>query len=201
MHIQDGFLPPLTIGVGFACAGALTLATLPRLKQASAPRVAMVTSVFFVGTLLAFPVGPSTVHLSFLALAGVVLGAAAFPAVLVGLALQRFLLQQGGVASLGVNATVMGVGALVAAGVFHLGKRRPTPLRGGLAGFLGTLVALVLFGAALLSAGEELTKVAYACLVLHAPVLLVEAVMTAAVVGFLLRVEPSLLGVPKESPP
>jgi cobalt/nickel transport system permease protein len=143
-------------------------------------------------------VAGTSVHLCLAALVGVVLGRAAFPAILVGVALQWALFGHGGLTTLGVNATNMGVGGLVAAGVFHAGRGRPV-LRAALAGFLGTLAALALYGTALFLAGRELRAVAWACLALHAPVLVIETVMTALVVGFLLRVQPDLLALPRSA--
>lgn len=194
MHIQDGFLPPETIALGIGCAGVLTAVTLPRLAAASPPRTAMVTSAFFVGTLLAFPFYGTSLHLSLVSVCGVILGAAAFPAILVGLTLQFALLGHGGLTTLGVNATTMGIGALVAAGVFRSGP--PSPRRGAFAGLLGTLAALTLYGAALLTAGDALQNVVKVVLVVHAPLLLIEAAITASVVKFLLRVQPDLLRAP-----
>ncbi len=183
----------------------MCLATLPRLATASPPRVAMATSAFFAATFIGIPFAGTHVHLVAVGLSGVLLGAAAFPSVVVGLVLQRLLLQYGGLATLGVNATTLGVGALVAAAVFHLGRRPEPPLddrarrrlawRAGFAGGLGTLVSLVLYGGALLTAEAALAKVAWVCLVAHAPVLVVEALMTGLVVGFLARVQPDLLGL------
>ena len=193
MHILDGMLPtPLWAG-GLVTGAALTAATLPALGRASPPRVAMATSAFFVASALAIPVPGTEVHASLLGLAGIVLGRAALPAVLVGLTLQKVLLGAGGWATLGVNLTTMGLGALVAAGVYRAGRRWPVRAAAA-AGALGTLVALVLYGAVLLAAGNELERVAWVAIALHAPVVLLEAALTAAAVRFLLRVQPDLVG-------
>lgn len=195
MHIADGVLPtPVWVG-GWVATGLLGLATLPALSRASPPRVAMITSAFFVASLLAFPLAGTSVHLVLVGLAGVVLGRAAFPSVLVALGLQLLMFRFGGAITLGVNALNMGLGALVAGAVFHgVARPRRAWLRGGLAGFLGTLTALGCYGAALLSAGEGLRAVAWASIGLHLPVLAVETVVTAQAVAFLERVRPELLG-------
>lgn len=207
MHILDGHLPALTLGVGFALSGALLAATLPSLDRASPPRVAMVSSAFFVASLLRVPTFAGTsLHLSLVGLTGIVLGRAAFPAVVVGLLLQWLMFGHGGLTTLGVNATTQGVGALVAAAVFHgrLRGRAREPdaipgrpvLRGALAGALGTASSLALYGAALLTAGEGLRNVAWACVAVHAPVLAIETALGASGVGFLLRARPELLTGP-----
>jgi cobalt/nickel transport system permease protein len=192
MHISEGVCPPPVLVAGFVVAGALTTATLPALARASAPRVSVLTGAFFAASLLQFRIGPGSVHLSLLGLTGIVLGRAALPAVLVGVSLQLFLFAQGGVTTLGLNVTTMGVGALVAGGVWRLGST-PSLWRAGLAAGLGTSVALALFAIALLSAGEALRAVATASFVLHAPVLALEIALTVIAVRFLARVQPSLL--------
>ena len=195
MHIVDGILPTPVWAAGWVVTGVVALATLPALTRASPPRVAMITSACFVGSLLAFPLAGTSVHLVLVGLAGVVLGRAAFPSVLVALGLQLLMFRFGGATTLGVNALNLGLGALVAGAVFH-GAPRPRRawLRGGLAGFLGTLTALACYGAALVSAGEGLRAVAWASIGLHLPVLAVETVVTAQAVAFLERVRPELLG-------
>jgi len=208
MHILDGHLPVLSLGVGFAVSGGLLAATLPSLDRVSPPRVATVSSAFFVASLLRLPFAGTSLHLSLVGLTGVVLGRAAFPAVVVGLVLQWLMFGHGGLTTLGVNAATMGIGALVAALAFHgrlPGGPRETPrvprhpvARGALAGFLGTACSLSLYAAALLTAGEGLRSVAWACVVVHAPVLVIETVLGASVVGFLLRARPELLaGAPR----
>lgn len=207
MHLLDGTPLPgaLLVGAGVAAA-ACTAWTLPALGRASPARVAAATSVFFVASRLAFPIGPTSVHLSFLGLTGVLLGRAAWPAVLVGLFLQLALLGHGGWTTLALNACTMGSGALVAALVFH--RRRSSPARGagqaalraGLAALLGSLTALLLYGAALLSAGDALRQVAWVCLVAHAPVVLIETLLTAQAAAYLERVQPALLAPSPSTP-
>jgi len=197
--VLDGYVPTWVVATGFAGAGVLTAATLPALARASAPRVAMLTSAFFVSSLaLKLPVGPTSVHLSLLGLVGVVLGRAAFPAILVGLVLQLLLFQHGGVTTLGVNACVMGLGALSAAACYQLPRPRRPGLRAGLAAAVGTCVALALYGCVLLTAGRALEAVAWATLGFHAPVIVLEALVTASAVSFLDRVQPELVRGPAQ---
>ena len=66
---------------GAACGVALLAVTVPRLTDQQAPKTAVMTAALFVGSLLAIPIPPTSVHLTLIGLAGVLLGAAAFPAV------------------------------------------------------------------------------------------------------------------------
>lgn len=153
----------------------------------------MMTSTFFVASLLSFPIAGTAVHLSLIGLCGIVLGRAAFPSILVGVALQFALFGHGGASTIGLNATSMGSGALVAAALYHSGT--PSTARAVVAAVLGTLTAIAIFGAAMLSAGHALRAVAYASILVHLPVIAIEAVVTAAAVRFLLRVQPELVGL------
>jgi cobalt/nickel transport system permease protein len=201
VHIQDGILPTEVVVGGWLGAAGLLGATLPALQRTSPPRVAMVTSAFFVASLLGVPFLGSSIHLSLIGVTGVILGRAAFPAVLVGIALQYALFAHGGGLTIGVNALSLGSGALLAAGVYWGPGASPSPARAALAAFLGTGLSLTLYGLALLSAGEALRAVAYAAFAVHAPLVVVEACLAAYLVRFLARVRPGLVGALPPVPP
>ena len=74
--------------------------------------VALLSSAFFVAGLVHVPLGPGSVHLMLIGLLGVMLGWAAFPAILIALFLQTLFFQFGGFAVLGVNTVTMSVPAL-----------------------------------------------------------------------------------------
>lgn len=87
------------------------------------PKAALMTAAFFVATWIHIPVPPTSVHLVLNGIMGVVLGWYAVPAIVVGLFLQVVMFQHGGLTTLGVNATMMGVPALLAFGIFQLRNR------------------------------------------------------------------------------
>ena len=70
-------------------------------------------AAFFAGSLIAIPVGPSSVHLMLGGLIGLMLGTAAFPALFVALALQALLFGMGGLTTLGVNTLNMALPGVV----------------------------------------------------------------------------------------
>jgi cobalt/nickel transport system permease protein len=77
------------------------------MEHKEVPKVAILSSVFFVASLIHVPLGPSSVHLILNGIMGVLLGWTAFPAILVALALQGVLFQFGGITTLGVNTLNM----------------------------------------------------------------------------------------------
>ena len=200
MHISDGVLPMAVSVASYVAAGAGVLISLRYLRQEDLPKIAVATSAFFVASLISVPMGPTSVHLILPGIVGVLLGPAAFLSIAVGLILQCFLFQFGGITALGANALMMGLPALACAGLFRLlqnGGRRRAVWSGALAGGLGTALAAVFLALLLVTAGENFFAVAKMALVAHVPVLIIEALVTAAMVDFLFRVKPEMLPMPR----
>lgn len=197
MHLSDGILSPAVLGAGFVSAAALAAWGAASLRDEETPRVAVFTAAFFCASLLHFKVPPTSVHLLFHGLLGVVLGRRALLAIPIGLALQAALLGHGGLSTLGVNATMFGLSALAASGVYRA-LNRLAPRHSFWSGATAAAVAVLISGAALTGLlwfeGEGFRVVARYALLAHLPVLLVEAMVTGFTVEFLKRVQPVLLG-------
>ncbi len=119
MHISDGVLSlPAMVG-GYTVALSITAATVKKLKIEDMPKISVITAVFFVASLIHIPLGPTSVHLILNGLVGVVLGMASFISIFIGLTLQCLLFQHGGITSLGWNACMMGIPALLSYAVFQ----------------------------------------------------------------------------------
>lgn len=151
MHVPDGVLPGSICVGGYATAGLLTWASLRRIHRrpdpaSDVPIASVMTAAFFVASWIHVPIPPASVHLVLNGLMGVVLGAYAVPAILVGLFLQAVMFQHGGLSTLGVNATLLGLPAIGAAWLYrwpHPPRRRgaAAALKGFVAGALGLLVS------------------------------------------------------------
>ena len=117
MHISEGVLsgPVLVTGAAMALAG--TSVGLRRLDLDRVAQAGMLAAAFFVASLIHVPVGPSSVHLILNGVVGLLLGWAAFPAILTALLLQAMLFQYGGITTLGVNTVIM---AAPAVACYHL---------------------------------------------------------------------------------
>jgi cobalt/nickel transport system permease protein len=113
MHISEGVLSAPVLISGAALTAVGTAIGLKKLDYEKVPQAAMLASVFFLATLVHVPVGPSAMHLVLNGLLGVILGWAAFPAILIGLALQALLFQFGGLTGLGVNTLNMALPAII----------------------------------------------------------------------------------------
>lgn len=197
MHLSDGILPAPVLGAGFVVASALAAWGAASWRDEETPRVAVFTAAFFCASLLHFKVPPTSVHLLFHGLLGVVLGRRALVALPIGLALQAALLGHGGLSTLGVNASVFGGSALAAHHCYRTlaGSARVTPFAAGaLAAALAVALSAVAVMGLLWSVGEGFWLVAQYAGLAHLPVLGVEAVVTGFTVEFLRRVQPALLG-------
>lgn len=210
MHIPDGILPAEVALGGYIVTGAVTWYALRRINrlpdpEADLPKAALLTAGFFVASWIHLPLPPTSVHLVLNGLLGVTLGWYAAPAILVGLFLQAVMFQHGGLTTLGVNAALMAIPALLAFQVFRLkerlGLRRPlfTGLLAFLGGSLGlglsAFIAFTLLVTTIptyLDAAAERAAIT-ALTVAHLPLAIIEGLFTALIVAFLLRVRPDMV--------
>jgi cobalt/nickel transport system permease protein len=141
------------------------------------------------------------VHLVLNGLVGLMLGWAAFPALLVALLLQAVLFQFGGITTLGINTVIMAAPAVVVYHAFGSMAKR-ADLLGFIAafcvGFWSVFLSGVVAAAALVLTGESFVEVAGLLLAAHLPVMVIEGTVTLFCVVFLRKVQPSLLGGSKQ---
>ena len=198
-HIPDGVLSIPVLAAGAAVTVAGCAYGLKRLEAERIPQVGVLSSVFFVASLVHFPVGPSSVHLILNGLTGVALGWAAFPAILVALLLQAVLFGFGGLVVLGVNVMNMAVPAVLCGLLFDAVRRRTgaesrwTMAAAAGAGMLGVLLTALAVALVLGLSGKEFLPAARLVIVAHVPVMVIEGFFTAAAIGLLLRVKPEFL--------
>ncbi len=198
-HIPDGVLSAPVLAAGMAVTLGGCAYGLRKLDHEKIPQTAVLSSVFFVASLVHFPVGPTSVHLILNGLVGVALGPAAFPAIVVALLLQAVLFGFGGLVVLGVNAMNMAIPALLSYALFMAfargGSRKLALLGAGLAGALGVTLTTLMVAGSLALSGKEFEAAAKLTIFAHLPVMAIEAAFTAAAVGLLLRVKPEFLGL------
>jgi cobalt/nickel transport system permease protein len=199
LHIQEGVIqavPVLATGAALTAAGSA--AGLFRTNHQKMPRVGLMAAVFFVTSLLHVPVGPASTHLIMNGLAGLILGWAAFPAILVGLVLQALLFQYGGFTVLGVNTFNMAAPAVLCGLIVRPLLRRgilTAWVAGAAAGAGAVLLAALLTSGTLIWAGKEFLTSAGALLAAHLPVMIIEAIVCGSCVAYLARVKPTVLGL------
>jgi cobalt/nickel transport system permease protein len=197
MHISEGVLSAPVLLAGAAVAAAGVAIGLKRLQHERIPQTAILSSAFFVASLIHVPVGFTSAHLILNGLLGAVLGWAAFPAILVALLLQAVLFQFGGLTVLGVNTATMALPAVACAWALRpllLSQRNGQAALGGfLCGSLSVFLSGILVAAALIGTGEAFQQAALAIFLANLPVTVIEGLVTAATVVFLQRVKPEIL--------
>ncbi len=197
MHIADGVLPLSSLAAGWAGTVVVTGITLRKAPFEDLSKAAVMTAGFFVASLIHVPLGPTSVHLTLNGLLGIVLGPLAFPAILVGLFLQALLFQHGGLLSVGANALMLGLPALLAALVFHLQnlftRRHLATLFAFLAGALAIACSGIILALWLTTAGREFWAVARLALMAHLPLMPIEGLVCAGAAVFLEKVKPDIL--------
>lgn len=196
MHISEGVLsaPVLISGAVLTVAG--TAIGLRRLDYDRIAQVGILSSAFFVASLIHVNVGPASVHLILNGIVGLLLGWAAVPAILVALTLQALFFQFGGITVLGVNTLIMALPALICHYLFRgfLWQRRAVAMTASFAcGFLAVLLAALLLGGALYLSEEGFLAIASLAVGANLPVMAIEGVITAFCIAFLKKVDPGLL--------
>ena len=196
MQISEGVLSGPVLLAGGALAAAGTAVGLKQLDYDRIARAGLLAAAFFVASLIHVPIGPSNVHLVLNGIVGLMLGWGAFPAILVALLLQGVLFQYGGLTTLGVNALIMAVPAVIC---FYLCgplvcRRRTVALPAAFAcGFGSILLGAVVAGAALMFTEENFLEVTLLIITAHIPVMVIEGLITVFCVAFLYKVQPELL--------
>ena len=197
MHISEGVLSPGVLIAGAALTTAGVAVGLKNLDHEEIPSIGILSAAFFVASLVHVPVGPASAHLILNGLLGLILGWKAFPAILIALFLQALLFHHGGVTTIGINTLIMGVPALLAYAIFKaasgkgiLRKGISEGIIGALAGGTAVILGTLLLALTLFSAGEAFTAVAELVAVSHIPIIIIEAVLTGAVLSFLAKVKP-----------
>ena len=213
MHIPDGFLDARTCvataclaGTGLAWAGRQTTA---QWSDRTIPLLGVMSAFVFAGQMVNFPVlGGTSGHLLGGVLAATLLGpAAAAMALTTVLIVQCLFFQDGGLTALGANVLNLALlGPLSGYAVWRL-LGRCEPSRPGFAPALAVAAWVSVVTTAAACAGQialagsaPLRLVLPAMLITHAFIGVGEAVITVAVVSFVVKIRPDLLHRPGAQP-
>ncbi len=204
MHISDGVLSALVVAAGWAVTLLIILAVLAKIKESDIveeiPKISVMTAAFFVASLIHIPIGPTSVHPMLGGLMGIMLGPIAYISIFVGLILQALLFQHGGVTTIGINAVLVGIPALLAFYVFKRGheKGMSEKFLGVLCGGFAVALSALLLVLSLISTGQEFLGLARIAALAHIPLIILEGILTGLIVAYLTTVKPELLPVKKK---
>ncbi len=207
VHLSDNVLPPIVCAVGAIIAVVFAIVPgLFRLREDEIPRVALASAAFFVASAIHVPLGVSSVHLILNGLVGVLLGRRAGLAIGLGLVLQYVLLSHGGWTTLGMNLAVLTLPAFLGGWLFRRVSRNSNSVStlsfyGAVLGFATVMTTVLLQTGILTLADDSLGVPALIWFALHVPLACVEAMLLAFIVGFLARVKPEMLDLPRPAAP
>ncbi|MBQ6981452.1 MAG: cobalt transporter CbiM [Synergistaceae bacterium] len=197
MHISEGILSGGMLAVGWAGTVAGVSFGLKHTETDKIIRTALVSSAFFLASLVNIRIGPSSTHLSLIAPMGLILGYSVFPAVFVALLLQAVLFGFGGLVVLGANTMVMGLPALVSYIIFgkviREGSGKTVAFMSFMAGALAVMMGAGLSGAFLGFSDSNFLGAVKLLMIAHVPLALVEGAVTSFLMMWLKKSAPEFL--------
>lgn len=216
MHIPDGFLDLSIASVMYVAAAVFWVFAFRRTKRVLSDRLvpfmATLTALFFAAQMMNYPIiGGTTAHL----LGGPILGITLGPytgmiSMTVIVLIQALFFGDGGLTTFGANVWNMGVVGVfipyvVLLLILRFRKNTGSLLAGAFLGaFLGDLLAAVFAGLELglstLSFPYSVPVAVTAMAINHSIIGVGEGIVTASILGLLLRVRPDLLNLPKSAP-
>ncbi len=199
MHISEGICSPPVLAAGIVIAAAGVAYGMKKIDTESIPKVGVLSSAFFVASLIHVPIGPSSVHLVLNGLMGLLLGWAAFPAIMIALLLQGVLFQYGGLTSLGVNTVNMALPAVICyylfRGMIRGGDVKKIAIAGFACGFVSLTLSIAAVALTLLLTQKGFLVTVQVVLLAHIPVMVIEGIVTAFALVFLKKVKPEIIEV------
>ncbi len=195
MHISEGVLSAQLLIGGGVLAAAGTAIGLQKIDYNRIMEVSILSSTFFVASLIHVPLGPGSVHLILNGLLGMILGWASFPAILTALLLQAIFFQYGGLVVLGVNTFTMAAPAVLCFYLFRPLLQQPErrTLAGFAGGFFSVFLSGILTASALALSDSGFLSIAQMVVASHLPVMIIEGFITMFTVSFLARIKPEIL--------
>jgi cobalt/nickel transport system permease protein len=190
MHISEGILSPPVLAAGWALAAGALAVGLKKTPVEKLPETALVSASLFLASLVHVPLGPSSIHLTLLGLAGIMLGWSAVPALVIALFLQGLLFQFGGLLSLGAITAAMGTAALTGSLVFRVVPEKLRPLGAFAGGFAAVIAGTLVVTAALALSDKDLRTTAALLFAANLPLAAVEGVISLFITTFLAKTMP-----------
>lgn len=198
MHISDGVLSVPVMATGWVgCAGLMAIG-LKKTTNEKIPRVAMMSAVFFLASLVHVPLGPTTAHMLLSGLIVLFVGWSATLAIFLAMLLQALIFGFGGVWVVGPNALQVAGPALLV-GIPLRGLVLSSGVKSNIAAFaVGTLGAFgtsaMVFGNLYFS-NPNMAGAAYLGFISNCIVAAIEGPVTMFAVAWVKRSAPAVLGI------
>lgn len=193
MHISEGVLSGQVLGIGAGITLAGTFIGIKDLKYDDYPKVSLLTSAFFVTSLIHVPIGPTSTHLVLNGLCGIILGWKSFPSILLALFLQAILFQFGGLTTLGVNTTNMAIPAVISYYLFKPFLKKNYFITGFLSGFFSIVFSSLLVCFSLYITEKHFLNLAKTIFIANLPIAIIEGIITGFILNFLSKTKKEII--------
>lgn len=200
MHILDGVLGAPVVAVTSVAAAGLVAWSLKGTKERDIPKIALMSAVFFAGSLIHVNIGGSSVHLLLSGIIGLVLGRRATLAIAVSLIVQLLTIHFGGLTSLGANIIDVSVPAMIIAWLIrpYIGKgKKMNFFCGAVSGGLSVIFTIVFVSIMLIESnvrfGYGPFNAIEGLMIGHIPVIVIEAIVTGFAVHMIAQIRPEML--------
>ena len=195
MHISEGVLRPEILISGAVISSVIVAYALKKLKNEEIPLVAVFSALFFLGSFIHIPIGPTSVHLLLNGIIGAILGIRAFIAIGIALLIQGLLFGYGGVSTLGVNTLNMAIPALLGYAIFSLHVKTDLlkKVKYFFVGFIPVMTSAGMLSITLAFNGKALVPAAQIAFVANMPLMFIEGFITMFALLFLEKVYPKIL--------
>ena len=198
MHISEGVLSAGMLAFGWAGTIAGVSYGLRKTDPDKIIKTALISSAFFLASLVNVRIGPSSTHLTLLAPMGLILGEAVFPAVFVALLLQAVLFGFGGIVVLGANTFIMGSASFITHIIFgrlirESSGRFRVMILSFMAGAFAVVIGACLVGIFLMMTDVNFSGAVKVLLTAHIPVAIMEGFVTSFLIIWLKKSAPEIL--------
>ena len=198
MHISEGVLSAGMLAFGWAGTIAGVSYGLRKTDPDKIIKTALISSAFFLASLVNVRIGPSSTHLTLLAPMGLILGEAVFPAVFVALLLQAVLFGFGGIVVLGANTFIMGSASFITHIIFgrlirESSGRFRVMILSFMAGAFAVVIGACLVGIFLMMTDGNFSGAVKVLLTAHIPVAIIEGCVTSFLIIWLKKSAPEIL--------
>ncbi len=200
MHILDGVLGTPVVAVTSVAAAGLVAWSAKGTKEKDVPKIALMSAVFFVGSLVHVNIGGSSVHLLLSGIIGMVLGRRTPLAVSLALILQLLIIHFGGLTSLGANIIDVSIPAMLVAFLVkpYLGEKRKVNFAvGAVSGGLSVILTIIFVSIMLIESNMRFGFGPFSAvtglMIGHIPIVIIEAIVTGFAIQMIMQIRPEIL--------
>lgn len=192
MHISEGILPAPVLIAGWGLTGGFLFWSLRKVSGDKLPRLAILSSLFFLISFIHIPVGPTSVHLTLNGLLGLILGLDIFPAIFTALFFQALFFQYGGLTVLGINTLVMALPPFLLVSFFKnflKNDKKLIKITSFLIGSLSILFSGLLMALILWITNPKFYVLSSVFIATYLPLSIIEGIITVLVVSYFQKIK------------